>query len=114
MSAPTPLLDFFKRGEVAREVRLLAAAGALAPRAQEQLSILILLLDDAIARVAATAQATLDRIPVESLTTFLARSDVPIGVREFFADRGVFPAEIPTLSGDDPLLDTEQAECRGA
>jgi hypothetical protein len=110
VSAPTPLLDFFKRGEVAREVRLLAAAGAIAPRAHEQLSILILLLDDTDLEIRTTAQATLDRIPVESLTMFLARSDVPIGVREFFADRGVFPAEIPTLSGDDPLLDTEPAD----
>jgi hypothetical protein len=110
VSAPTPLLDFFKRGEVARDVRLLAAAGAIAPRAHEQLSILILLLDDADREIRATAQTTLDQIPVESLTTFLAKSDVPIGVREFFADRGVFPAEMPALSGDDPLLDTEHAE----
>ena len=110
VSAPTPLLDFFKRGEVARDVRLLAAAGAIAPRAHEQLSILILLLDDADREIRTTAQTTLDRIPVDSLTTFLARSDVPIGVREFFADRGVFPAEMPALSADDPLLDTEAAE----
>jgi hypothetical protein len=107
VSTPTPLLDFFKRGKVAREVKLLAAAGALAPRAHEQLSILILLLDDADREVRTTAQQTIDRIPVESLTTFLARSDVPIGVREFFADRGVFPAEIPALSAEDPLLDTD-------
>jgi hypothetical protein len=110
VSAPTPLLDFFKRGEVEREVRMLAAAGAIAPRAHEQLSILILLLDDPDREVRATAQGTVDRIPVESLKTFLARSDVPIGVREFFADRGVFPAEIPSLSADDPLLDTEREE----
>jgi len=113
VSAPTPLLDFFKRGEVARDVRLLAAAGAIAPRAHEQLSILILLLDDADREIRATAQTTLDQIPVDSLTTFLARSDVPIGVREFFADRGVFPAEMPALSGDDPLLDTEETELAG-
>ena len=37
----SPLLDFFKRGEVERDVRLLAAQGALAPRAHEQLSILV-------------------------------------------------------------------------
>jgi len=110
VTAPTPLLDFFKRGEVARDVRLLAAAGAIAPRAHEQLSILILLLDDPDREVRATAQETIDKIPVDSLTTFLARSDVPIGVREFFADRGVFPAEIPSLSAEDPLLDTEQGE----
>ena len=46
MIGPTPLLDFFKRGEVARDVRLLAAQGALAPRAHEQLAILVLLLED--------------------------------------------------------------------
>jgi hypothetical protein len=110
VTAPTPLLDLFKRGEVAREVRLLAAAGAIAPRAHEQLSILILLLDDSDRDVRATAQETLGRIPVESLTTFLARADVPIGVREFFADRGVFPAEMPSLSAEEPLLDVEAGE----
>jgi len=110
VTAPTPLLDFFKRGEVARDVRLLAAAGAIAPRAHEQLSILILLLDDSDREVRATAQETLDKIPVESLTTFLARSDVPIGVREFRADRGVFPAEMPSLAAEEALLDVEAGE----
>ena len=43
---PTPLLDFFKRGEVERDVRLQAAQGTLAPRAHEQLAILVLLLED--------------------------------------------------------------------
>jgi hypothetical protein len=89
---------------------MLAAAGVIAPRAHEQLSILILLLDDPDREVRATAQGTIDRIPVEALKTFLARSDVPIGVREFFSNRGVFPAEMPTLSTDDPLLDTEREE----
>ena len=42
----SPLIDFFRRGEVARDVRLLAAQGALAPRAQEQLALLVLLSDD--------------------------------------------------------------------
>jgi len=35
----TPLLDFFRRGDVARDIRLLAAQGALAPRAHEQLGL---------------------------------------------------------------------------
>jgi hypothetical protein len=110
VTAPTPLLDLFKRGEVEREVRMLAAAGVIAPRAHEQLSILILLLDDPDREVRTAAQATIDRIPVEALKTFLARSDVPIGVREFFSNRGVFPTEMPALSTDDPLLDTEREE----
>lgn len=105
MSAPTPLLDFFKRGEVARDVRLLAAQGVLAPRAHEQLGILIILLEDPDPEIRATADATLNRIPVESLEAFLGRSDVPLSIREFFADRGVFPAEIPAIEIDEPLID---------
>ena len=44
------LIDLFRRGEAARDVRLLAAQGALAPRAEEQLALLILLVDDAGSR----------------------------------------------------------------
>jgi hypothetical protein len=106
MSAPTPLLDFFKRGDVARDVRLLAAQGGLAPRAHEQLAILVLLLEDPDPEVREVADATLASIPVAALEAFLARSDVSIGLREFFADRGVFPAEIPAIEVDEPLIDT--------
>lgn len=105
MSAPTPLLDFFKRGEVARDVRLLAAQGGIAMRAHEQLAVLVLLLDDADPEIRAEADATLNRIPIEALQSFLAKSDVSIGLREFFADRGVFPAEIPQIViEDEPLV----------
>lgn len=108
MSVPTPLLDFFKRGEVPRDVRMLAAEGALAPRAHEQLCILVHLLDDSDREIRQTASDTIDRIPVPALTAFLARSDVPIGVREFFADRGVFPAEIPSLTAEEPLIELSE------
>jgi hypothetical protein len=106
VSDPTPLLDAFRRGEVDREVRLLAAEGTLAPRAMEQLALLILLLDDADPEVRTVASATIDRIPVERLKQFLGRSDVPAGIREFFAGRGVLPDDIPTIVADDPLIDT--------
>ena len=85
----TPLVDFFRRGEVARDVRLVAAQGALAPRAHEQVALLILLVDDPDASIAAIAQATLDALPVEPLRGFLARADVPDEMREFFAARGI-------------------------
>ena len=110
MSAPSPLLDFFKRGEVARDVRMLAAQGVLAPRAHEQLGILIILLEDADPEIRATADRTLGRIPEAALKGFLARSDVPVGIREFFADRGVFPDEIPAIEAEEPLVDAEPAE----
>ncbi len=105
MSSPAPLLDFFRRGEAARDMRLLAAQGVLAPRAHEQVAILVLLVDDRDLEVRQTALATIERIPVEALRAYLGRSDVPVGIREFFGDRGVFPAEIPLITADDPLFD---------
>jgi len=105
VSSPAPLLDFFRRGEAARDMRLLAAQGVLAPRAHEQVAILVLLVDDRDLEVRQTALATIERIPVEALRAYLGRSDVPVGIREFFGDRGVFPAEIPLITADDPLFD---------
>jgi hypothetical protein len=95
----------FKRGDVARDVRMEAAEGILAPRAHEQLAILILLLEDADPVVRTTANATLDHITPETLKGYLARADVPVDTREFFAARGVLPAEIPAGSADEPLID---------
>jgi len=114
VSAPTPLLDFFKRGDVDRDVRLLAAQGGLAPRAHEQLALLVLLLEDPDPEVREVADETLNKIPVEALQAFLARADVSIGLREFFGDRGVFPAEIPAIDADNPLLDASEATAAAA
>lgn len=110
MIRPTPLLDFFKRGEVARDVRVQAAEGALAPSAHEQMSILILLLEDSDPEIRAAADATIARIPEAAVTSYLARADVPIATREFFADRGIFPAEIPAIEVDEPLIDAAPDE----
>ena len=59
----SPLIDFFRRGEVTRDVRLLAAQGALAPRAHEQLGLLMLLVSDQDPGISAAAEATLQAIP---------------------------------------------------
>ena len=63
----TPLVDCFRRGDVARDIRLLAAAGGVAPRAHEQIALLMLLVDDSDPEVAATASATLARLPAGPL-----------------------------------------------
>jgi hypothetical protein len=109
---PTPLLDSFKRGDVARDVRLEAAQGAVAPRAHEQLAILVLLVEDPDLEVRTAAEETLTRIPIEALKSFLARSDVTVDLLEFFADRGIFPDEIPQIRVDpeQPLLETASAD----
>ena len=113
----TPLLDFFRRGDVARDIRLIAAQGAMAPRAHEQLGLLMLLVGDQDPGIAATAEATIEAIPRESLAMFLARSDVPDEMRAFFADRGIEAAEIAAADADSPLVDTstvEELAARGA
>ena len=107
---PAPLLDFFKKGEVPRDVRLLAAQGGLEMRAHEQLAILVHLLDDPEAEIRGLAENTLNRIPVDALRKFLARADVSVGLREFFADRGVFPDEIPAIEADEPLVEAPADE----
>ncbi len=100
----TPLVDCFRRGEVAREARLAAAEGVVAPRAHEQAALLMLLVGDSDPEIAATAEATVARLPREPLAAFLARSDVSADVREFFAQRGVEPGPVPAESSDAPLL----------
>src|SRR5262249_22177408 len=101
--------ECFRRGEAAHDVRLLAAKGELAPRVHEQLALLILLLEDADPEIRQTADATLNAMPVPQIAAFLARSDVSVDMREFFADRGIFPDETPTIEwnpeSDEPLLD---------
>jgi hypothetical protein len=102
----TPLLDFFRRGEVARDIRLLAAQGALAPRAHEQLGLLMLLVGDVDPEIASAAETTLRIIPRDSLAAFLARPDVSEDVRTFFRSRGVEPAPVAAGDPDAPILDT--------
>jgi hypothetical protein len=106
----TPLLDFFKRGEVARDVRLLAAQGAIAPRPLEQLGLLALLTSDAEAEIRETAEATLKRIPSDLLSAFIARSDVPLELREFFVARGVPAGATPASDAEHPLVDAHEED----
>ena len=104
----TPLIDFFRKGDVARDVRLQAAQGAIATRAHEQMALLVMLTGDADAEVAAAANATLGLIPPPTLAAFLARTDVPEEMREFFATRGVAPSEEAAAEADKPMVDTAE------
>ncbi len=106
---PSPLVDFFRRGEAARDVRLLAAQGVFAPRAQDQLAILVLLVDDPDPEIRSVAEQTLTRIPRDALSAFLARSDTPTGLRDFFGARGIAAAAATPGTAprdeDAPLVD---------
>jgi hypothetical protein len=103
----SPLVDLFRRGEAAADVRLLAARGALAPRAHEQIALLVLLSDDPDPEIAKQANQTIGGLPAGPLTTFLARNDVPTEIRSFFAARGIQPASTAAATAADPLIDTD-------
>jgi hypothetical protein len=105
----TPLLDMFRRGEVARDIRLLAARGALAPRAHEQLGLLVLLSGDDDPDIARAADATLRMIPPGSIAAFLGRSDAPTELKTFFAARGIEPTPGVATETDAPLVDASPA-----
>jgi hypothetical protein len=107
----SPLIDIFRRGEVAHDVRLLAAQGALAPRATEQLALLMLLSDDPDAEIKSAANATIEALPREVLKAFLGRPETPNEMRGFFAARGIeadvaAAAGLPPVDLEEPLLDT--------
>jgi hypothetical protein len=108
IAACSPLVEFFRRGEVAHDVRLLAVRGALAPRAHEQLALLLLLTGDTDPEIARTAEATLDAIPRTALAGFIARTDVGDDVRAFFAARGVLPAAVASEEAGAPLVDHDE------
>ena len=101
----SPLIDLFRRGEAPRDVRLLAAQGAIAPRAHEQISLLVLLSDDTDQEVAQTANSTLDSLPREAVGALLTKSDIPAEIRQFFTARGIEAGAGP-VDGDGPLVDT--------
>jgi hypothetical protein len=101
----TPLLEFFKRGEVPADVKLLAAQGALAPRAHEQLGLLVLLVSDPDPEIARTAEKTLQAISRDSIAAFLARPDAPSELKAFFATRGIEPGAA-VLDNEAALIDT--------
>jgi hypothetical protein len=104
----SPLVDVFRRGEVDRDVRMLAARGAVAPRAAEQLALLVLLAEDPDPEVRGAAEETITRIPREALAAFLARSDAGGALRAYFAGRGIEPAAVPSETADVPLIATEE------
>ena len=111
ISFRSPLLDFFRRGDVPLDIRLLAAQGVLAPRAHEQLALLLLLSGDHDPQVVEAAERTLAAIPREPLIAFLAQTDVAAEIRTFFAARGIEPGNrevVASQTGDDadaPLID---------
>lgn len=106
----SPLIDFFRRGEVATDVRLLAATGGLAPSVLDQVALLLILHDDADPQVARTARGTLDALPEGAVARFIGRKDVPEAMRAFFVGRGIEPAAPNAAVGEEEVLIPESPD----
>jgi hypothetical protein len=111
----SPLIEFFRRTDTPRDVRMLAARGQLSSAAHEQVALLVLLSDDPDAEIAAAVDSTLGSLPGGPLRAFLARGDVPAEMRNFFAGRGVTPAAVAAADASEPLVpDPEDGEDEAA
>lgn len=89
------LIEHFRSGAAPRDARLLAARGLLTRQTHEQLALLAVLADDPDAEVKALANATLDRLPAESLKAFFAGNEVDPALRDFYARRGSLGPVVP-------------------
>ena len=109
----SPLIDFFRRGEVASDIRQQAASGAFAPTVLDQVALLLILADDADPLVAETARRTIDALPSDAVGRFIARKDVPEQMRAFFVSRGIEPSaplEAESASDEEPLVPENAAD----
>jgi hypothetical protein len=107
----SPLIDCFRRGEVARDIRLQAAQGVVALPALERVALLVLLTDDQDPEILAAANATIASLPEAALRSFLARADVPGEIRQFFGDRSITPAAEADRQPDlESLLESEASK----
>jgi hypothetical protein len=100
----SPLVDFFRRGDTIREMRIMAAEGQLSAAAVEQIALLVMLADDPDQEVAMTAEATIQALPDAELRAFLARADVAEEIKTFFAERGVVPADVAAPDASEPII----------
>lgn len=88
------MLDFLKRGQAARDVRMMAARGVVQASLDELLAILVWLTRDADAEVRVTATETLSQLPIDAIRAFLTADAVSDEVREYFRN---LPASAPPL-----------------
>jgi hypothetical protein len=103
----SPLIDLFRRGDTARDMKLLAAQGGVAATAHEQVALLMLLSDDPDSEIASAVQSTIRALPGEPLRAFLARTDAPQEMKTFFGALGIAPGPEPAPDASSPLLDVK-------
>ena len=87
-----------------RDVRELAARGTLVTEPHDQLTLMVLLQDDADPDIARLAAGTLETVPLEPLRQLLARASTSEHLRSFFRTKGIEPAAEPMPDEGDSLV----------
>ena len=80
MGSANPFVDQFRRGGVPRDLRLMAAQGALPLKPADLIELLHHLMRDAEEEIRATAGATLGALPVDELLPILKDRETPAEV----------------------------------
>jgi len=88
---------------------MLAARGLLPRPAHEQITLLVVLVDDPDPEVAAQADATISRLPREALDGYLA-TDVPAELRAFFSSRATQETVQSSTANESSAADTNNSE----
>jgi hypothetical protein len=119
--ASNPLVDQFRRGGVAKDLRLMAAQGALPLKPTDLVELLHFLLSDSDAEVRAEAGGSLDGFPAQELVPIVADRSTPPAVLAWAvtgrSEREIREATLQNTSTPDeaieaaaPGLPTELAE----
>jgi hypothetical protein len=109
-----PLIGQFRRGGIPRELRLMAAQGALPLKPEDLVELLHFLVDDDDSDVAASAHATLVAMPPEELLAiFKDRQTLPAILGWGLAnrlERELREAVLQNLSTPDDAIEAEAGE----
>ena len=101
----SPLLDLFRRGEVARDIRLLASRGSITLKTFDQFALLLFLTADTDVEISSSAEATLVLSPPELIAWYLAQPDASPEVVAFYDARGLRP-QVPEDLAAAPVEET--------
>lgn len=112
LGVSSPVVEVFLKGDVPRDVRLLAARGLVSAEGRDRLALLALMAGDEDADVATQAATTIAALPADVLENRLGKGDVPEDLRAWFtrrrassavpADEGGGGVEAARLATDAP------------
>jgi hypothetical protein len=106
---PNPLVEQFRRGGIPKDLRLMAAQGALPLKPEDLVELLHLLLSDRDEAIRATAAASLDARPVEELLPMFRERSTPAPILAWGlvhrAEKELREAILQNVSTSDEIIE---------